>query len=476
MAYYYGEKVPNFASGAKYVRETLGIGFDYDDLNKEVLLTSSVTEDGQLVLPSGMRYQLLVLPDNEDMSLEVLYKIETLLKEGASILGNRPLTVPGLKDYKKREKELRSLADDIWPKSNKKLKRNYGKGTIYVGYTEREILASKGILADFQYDFPDNAVVHLDYIHRATTSDDIYFIRNIDSAYVQAMLDFRIKDKQPYLYDPVQGTVNKVALYIANTDRTRLPIRLSPYGSVCIVFSDHPGIERHIIAVEKDGQIVFPQNLHYDFRISSDNKDEMVFIPSAPGNYTLTFNDGTTKELVTQRGREDIELKNTWEVHFPYGWGFEPVQQFDSLCDWRNHYDKALSIFSGTATYETSFSINDSIAYDTGSWSLDLGVVGDVAKVYLNGQEVGISVFPPYIFNVDGLLRAGDNVLMIDVANTWLNQLIGEKDTPFDQQRTRSNVGWGSRENPGRYWNDYKPLPSGLMGPVRLIQNENIIF
>jgi hypothetical protein len=410
------------------------------------------------------------------MSLEVLHKIEELLTAGASILGHKPVTVPGLKDFEQQERELKTLADKIWEKSKKRQKRKYGKGTIYSGYTEREILADKGITPDFRYEYTHPASVNLDYIHRSTGNEDIYFVRNVDSTYVQALLDLRVGDRQPYLFDPVKGTVNKVALYITDADRTRLPVRLSPYGSVFIVFSGHPGIGRHIISVEKDGQVVFPQNLYYDFRISSDDKNEMLFMPSAPGNYTLTFNDSTTKELVTQRGREDIKLKNAWEVHFPYGWGFEPVQQFDSLCDWRNHYDKALSIFSGTATYKTSFSIDDSIVYNAGSWSLDLGVVGDVAKVYLNGQEVGISVFPPYVYNVDGLLRTGDNVLKVDVANTWLNQLIGEKDTPFDQQRTRSNVGWGSRENPGRYWNEYAPLPSGLMGPVRLIRNENIIF
>ncbi len=80
VAYYYGERIPNFASGSKYVRKTLGFGYDYDDLNKEILLQSSATTDGRLQLPSGTTYQLLVLPEDSVMSIEVLQKIEELMK------------------------------------------------------------------------------------------------------------------------------------------------------------------------------------------------------------------------------------------------------------------------------------------------------------------------------------------------------------------------------------------------------------
>jgi hypothetical protein len=103
-------------------------------------------------------------------------------------------------------------------------------------------------------------------------------------------------------------------------------------------------------------------------------------------------------------------------------------------------------------------------------------MVGEIARVFLNGQEVGTSVFPPHVFNTDGLLKEGTNYLVVDIANTWLNQLIGEKDKPFDQQRTRSNVGSGSRDKPLRPWSNYKPSPSGLMGPVQLIQNKKFII
>jgi hypothetical protein len=189
-----------------------------------------------------------------------------------------------------------------------------------------------------------------------------------------------------------------------------------------------------------------------------------------------------------------------WDVYFPGGWGFDPIQKFDSLVDWTRHPDQELSIFSGIATYKKTFRIapedlgkdlsgiqaNDLgkelsgiQADDLGknrSWILDLGQVGEVVRVYLNGQEVITRVFPPYKIDIGNFLRAGENYLVIEVANTWLNQLIGEKDKPFDEQRTRSNVGRGSKEDASRLWADYEPQPSGLIGPVRIIQKQNIII
>jgi hypothetical protein len=476
VAYYYGENIPNFATGAKYIRKTLGEGYDYDDLNKEILLQCTVTEDGQLLLPSGIKYKLLVLPDDSEMSLEVLQKIESLLQAGANILGPKPERVPGLKEYKIEEKELNALADKIWYKSKKKQKRNYGKGWIYSGYTERDILEGMGVNPDFLFIYPDGISVRLDYIHRATSSDDIYFIRNKDSADVQVTLDFRVNGKQPYLFDPVTGSISRIAMYLMKDGRTRLPVHMTSYGSTFIVFSGIPVDIRHISKLETDKQSFFQQNKSSGFDITFNDKDEFVIISAVAGNYKLTLNDGTLIELSSVGRKKNYVLDSTWDVYFPHGWGFEPIRKFDRLSDWTSHKDKELSIFSGIATYKTTFLMEKDDLDENRSSVLDLGLVGEVAKVYLNGKNVGSSVFPPHVFNIDGLLREGENNLVVDVANTWLNQLIGEKNKPYDHQRTRSNVGRGTRDKPVRHWNGYDPIPSGLIGPVRLIQNERIII
>ena len=539
VVYYYGEEIPNFAIGVKYIRPGLGKGYDYDDLNKEILLKSTVTDDGQVLLPSGMKYHLLVLPDQAEMSLEVLKKIEELLKNGASILGNKPSKVPGLKDYQNREKALNELANKIWGKPGRetvrnagenkgentggKYSRNYGKGTIYVGYSEREILTNSGILPDVQFWSASDEKVNLDYIHRYNDKDDIYFIANKDSAGVEAIADFRISDKQPYAFDPVDGSTSKIAFYYQQDGRTNIPLHFEKYGSVFIVFSEESEKIPHIVSIEKDGHLIFPLNILDKIDLSYKSNNEIVFSSGLKGKYVLIFSNGKMMEINCRNDEAYQVLTKGWDVYFSGGWGFDPIQKFDSLMDWTRHPDKELSIFSGIATYKKTFRIaaedlgkdlsriqaddsgkgrsetrgdnlgkgrsgtqgddlgknramihGDDLEKDR-SWILDLGRVGEVVRVYLNGQEVATRVFPPYNIEIGEYLKAGENYLVIEVVNTWLNQLIGEKDKPFDEQRTRSNVGRGTKEDVRRLWEDYEPQPSGLIGPVRIIQKQNII-
>ena len=472
VAYYYGEEIPNFATGAKFIRKSLGKGYDYDDLNKEILLESFVNDKGQLELPSGMKYNLLVLSDNREMSLEVLYKIESLLKDGAIILGDKPIAIPGLKDYQKREVELKDLADRIWKGSKKKKsKRIYGKGSLYTGYPEREILIENSIEPDFKYSSTGGNPVNLDYIHRATEGDDIYFIRNVDSLQVHTWIDVRVDGKQVFLMDPAEGRIQKLAMYIEEEGRTKIPLRLSPYGSAFIVLSGDSPTQTHVVKIEKNEQVNTSQNSYFSGILTYQN-DEIIFMPRESGNYRFTLNNGSVVEAGSGYKDIPVVLNNPWEVYFPYGWGFDPIQKFDKLQDWTKHPDSELSIFSGSATYKTTFHM-EGIDHQL-TYRLDLGQVGDAAAVYLNGHKVGASVFPPFVFNIEGLLRERDNYLVIEVANTWLNQLIGESNKPYDQQRTRSNLGSGDLEDGSRPWSSYNPLPSGLMGPVKLKVCERI--
>jgi len=462
VAYYYGESIPNFASGPKYLRPTLGAGYDYDDLNKEVLLQASVTADGRLQLPSGMTYRLLVLPDDPAMSLEVLQKIETLLRQGALILGTRPQRTPGLSNSEEADMRLHTLADKIWGSAGGQQKSTYGRGTLYQGYAEREILNLLGVGPDFQYTAAGKA--DLDYIHRAIAAEDIYFIRNRDSTAVEVLADFRVSGKRPRFFDPVSGRVTPAAIYTEQDGRTRLPLVLEPLGSVFVVF-DAGAAAPHVVAVEQDGRSGFPESAAPGGAFSRRTDDALAFYPAAPGAYRLTFSDGTTGTWNYRGAAHTLEIKDSWDVRFPHGWGFSPLQTFDELQDWTQHPEVDLAHFSGKATYRNAFELDEDQLGDELAWELDLGRVGEVARVYLNGYEVGVSVFPPHRFDVTSRLRPGANHLVVEVANTWLNRMVGDLDKPVGERRTRSNVGEAGGKRP---WSDMRPLPSGLMGPVTL--------
>jgi len=84
-----------------------------------------------------------------------------------------------------------------------------------------------------------------------------------------------------------------------------------------------------------------------------------------------------------------------------------------------------------------------------------------MADVKINGVDLGILWKTPFKVDVTGVLKAGQNQLEIRVTNLWVNRMIG------DQQP------WAMKKYAFADFTPYKAdsplLPSGLLGPVRLI-------
>ena len=71
----------------------------------------------------------------------------------------------------------------------------------------------------------------------------------------------------------------------------------------------------------------------------------------------------------------------------------------------------------------------------------------------------------PWQVDISDAVSQGANDLEIEVANLWPNRLIGDAAKPQDQRLTWTIVG-----HP--YKADSKLLPSGLLGPVRIMAQE----
>ena len=166
-----------------------------------------------------------------------------------------------------------------------------------------------------------------------------------------------------------------------------------------------------------------------------------------------------------------MTIDGPWEVRFPFGWDVATRQVFDSLRSWTDSEDAATRAFSGIAVYAKQFNI-DTVHLPTAQpVLLDLGEVREAARVYLNGREVGVSLFAPHVLQVTGLIRPGENSLAIEVANTWLNRLIADDALPHEQRKTRTNLTTGPTS---KRWREAQPKPSGLLGPVRLLLPKDV--
>jgi hypothetical protein len=188
---------------------------------------------------------------------------------------------------------------------------------------------------------------------------------------------------------------------------------------------------------------------------------------------------------------EPLPIKGPWQVRFQSVRGAPEAIQMDKLVSWSQSTNFGVRYFSGIGDYFTTFDV-PAVALGKGQHCvLQLGRVCDVAVVRLNGTKVGTVWTAPFEIDVTGLIYAGVNRLEIQVANRWINRLIGDESLPADADYnfkgnkftagrldrlptwlTNSGVGRQSGRITFATWKHYgqsSPLvDSGLLGPVRL--------
>ena len=239
VIYYIGDDAPNYLGHREAVWNPVPAGYDFDGCNLEILKQLAVDKDGSLVLPHGMRYRVLLLPNRDHMTLEALQKVEQLIRDGATVVGPRPLRTPGLKDAVKNDAALREITGRVWGKLDGKCvtENRFGKGRMIYGPSLETVLA--GIApADFDYS-TDKKDSTLRYIHRKTDKADFYFVAsdNSESA-LDATVRFRVTDKAPELWDASTGKTKKVNGWRTINGVTEMPIHFDPAGSWFVVFRE----------------------------------------------------------------------------------------------------------------------------------------------------------------------------------------------------------------------------------------------
>ena len=206
------------------------------------------------------------------------------------------------------------------------------------------------------------------------------------------------------------------------------------------------------------------------------------------GRYGLKTLAGAPRTFEVPSLPQPVVLDGRWDLSFPPDSGAPPSIQLDRLVSWSQHPEPGVQHFSGTATYRKVFSAPQEPRTHTRKVCLDLGQVSVMARVRLNGKDLGILWKPPYRIDVTAALRPGDNELLVEVVNLWVNRMIGDEQLPGDSLRNTDGTlkewpDWIRKGQPapggrqtfttGPLWKGDEPLrESGLLGPVRLLSAE----
>ena len=419
VCYFIGEDTPKMTG---ITQPALPKGYQFDYINAEVILRDMTVKDGLLTLPHGTSYRMLVLPELKTMRPGLLAKIKQLVADGGVILGPRPERSPSYENYPHADEHVRDMAGQLWGDVDGVQTRSarFGKGLVLNGMDMAEALATVHCLPDCAL----GADLPVVYCHRRLPDADIYFLANQSSEKVAFSPVFRVSGRQPELWNPATGTCRTLNVYEENGETTAVPLELEPLESAFVVFktvkdATDTATATHAEMAEATGGS------------GSTNYPEPQTVAVLSGPWTLTFDSA-------QRGPATPVVTGT-------------------LFDWSTSEDDAVRYYSGKVIYQTEFDLPEPAA---SSLFINLGDVMVMAKVKVNGKEVGGVWTAPYRLDISDAVQTGNNRIEVSVVNTWMNRLIGDCALAPEERPTWS---------PCNPWNVSSPLQkSGLLGPVSI--------
>lgn len=255
LVYFAGVEVPvNTPVWPDQLKPTPPLGYYYDVTDTGAILNRMKVEDGRIVLPDGMSYQVLVLPEDRTLTLELLRKVRDLVRDGATLVGPKPLKVPGLSGHPGSDDELHRLADEVWDGLNgtSSTERPFGKGHVFWGLSMKAVLDKLGVKPDFDFT-SRSGDAPINYIHRRVGDSDIYFVANRRRQPEDLVCTFRVENRKPEIWNPETGEITPVAIYEVVEGGVRLPLQLKRAGSVFVVFRT-PAESNRLQAVSRNGK------------------------------------------------------------------------------------------------------------------------------------------------------------------------------------------------------------------------------
>lgn len=297
------------------------------------------------------------------------------------------------------ELEFKTIADELWD-----------SGKAHSGISIEDFLNQQNVSPDF---ITENTIENgkLDYVHRTLGNQEFYWINTSSKEKQSVEVSLRISGMKPELWNPINGKISDVS-YSMENERTNVSFDMAPEDAVFIVFRNKTNVK------------------------------------------TLELPAVSETQLAT--------LSADWTVNFEPERGAPASATFSQLNAWNENEDPGIKYFSGTAVYTANIDVPEEWLADKANICLDLGEVKNLARVSINGKDLGIIWKKPFRISISEALQAGTNELAIQVTNLWVNRLIGDAQPDAKEKITYTTMPFYRADSP--------LLSSGLLGPVQLIK------
>ena len=248
------------------------------------------------------------------------------------------------------------------------------------------------------------------FVHRETLSEHIYWIRNFSGAPASETICLRGGLGQPRILDPASGKVRKVN---------------------CTTTADG----------------------YRSFQLDMEENDALFVVIGKIAEKPAVILPLKKKVVKT--------LDGPWTLYFESGLGAPTTAVFDRLMSYTESDLPSIRYYSGTVTYRKNFSLKPWQVWLAASFEIDLGSVKNLARVTVNGQDLGVVWKAPFRVEVPArCLHSGINTLEVKVINLWPNRIIGDLQPGMRKKWTSVSSNWYTADSP--------LLPSGLLGPVTI--------
>lgn len=371
--------------------------------------------DGDAIDSLGIRYPVLVLPGIDRLPLVTYRKIDEFAQHGGIVIATRclPSTAPGF------------LNADVESRAIQEVSQRLFRGAKAVGhFVEDEGELGRTLARVYK---PDVTLAPSDpeigFIHRKLESGDLYFVANTANHPIHVQARFRDVQNNAEWWDAFTGRIFRIP------NAAEIDLRLQPYESRLVFFTN--------------------------------------------------FSDKPERGWVSDSPSKEIDLSSDWKLTF------KALNQTVSMATLHSWSEEArFEYYSGQVVYDKEIALpaellpGNSLVLDFGdgtpvtkpdplpTFNLRAyleGPIREAAEVYVNGQRAGVVWHPPYAIDLTSLLHAGKNELKIVVGNTAINSLAGQSLPDYRLLNDRYEKRFEPQD-----MNNLRPLPSGLVGRLRL--------
>jgi len=386
-----------------------GYAFDFAS---DRLLAQSAAQNGLInTSANASPYKVLVIPECVMMSLETLKKVIQLADDGATVVFQQlPKDVPGLHKLEERRAQLKtSLAKLNFADPGNGVKQvRIGKGIMLLTSDVEKALENRAVKREAMTD------VGLQFIRRSFAGGKYYYIVNHTAANIDADLPVNANGSA-LMMDPQSGASGLAATQVKD-GQTRVRLQMRPGEAMILKITDKPGID-------------------------------------------------AASWVYLNKQAKQVELNNTWSLNFTAGGPELPAtQNLTKLVSWTSLANPKLQNFSETGVYTSNFILNSKTAKE---YVLNLNQVGESARVWINGKEVGVLWSIPFHARIGEYLKAGNNTIKVEVVNLMANRI---------RYMDQNKIIWRNYNEINFVDINYKAfdaskwsiMPSGLIGPVTI--------